>query len=277
MPTQSAVAENTTTSSPTPEAPLPHEELHHLYATMLRARLLAPRLRTASHTGEAVLAATLQNAGEGDVIVSATPHPVLEVLRGAELSTFLRRKNTADVRAESKIIAADPEIFASIAAGLALAGRRTKSDSAVIAFAAGKLTRGSGFESATAFAAENRLPLVIIADWTESRRASRDHDGRHLSHWPFPTIAVDGRDVIAVYRVTKEAINAARRGHGPTLIDCVNFLAPNGRGRDERDPLRCFRGYLQRHHAWSDLWHSELLARRKQEISAAGNSRNRKR
>jgi TPP-dependent pyruvate/acetoin dehydrogenase alpha subunit len=67
-----------------------------------------------------------------------------------------------------------------------------------------------------------------------------------------PTIAVDGRDVIAVYRVIKEAISSARKGHGPTLVDCVNFVTPGTRGKDERDPVSSFRGYLKRHNAWSD-------------------------
>jgi TPP-dependent pyruvate/acetoin dehydrogenase alpha subunit len=58
--------------------------------------------------------------------------------------------------------------------------------------------------------------------------------------------------VIAVYRVTKEAVSSARKGHGPTLIDCVNFLAPGTRGKDDRDPVTTFRGYLKRHNAWSD-------------------------
>lgn len=71
-----------------------------------------------------------------------------------------------------------------------------------------------------------------------------------------PTIAVDGRDVIAVYRVTKEAISAARKGHGPTLVDCVNFLAPGSRGKDTRDPVASFRGYLKRHNAWSNDYES---------------------
>ena len=267
MPTEPAVAENITISPLAPEAPLPHAVLHHLYATMLRARLLEQRLRSAVHTGEAILAGTLQNAEATDVIVSATAHSVLEALRGTEVDALLRGNNEGS---EGRVVIAEEKIFAGIASGLATAGRRNQSNWVVVAFAPGRLTRGSSFEKATRFAASHRLPLVILADFTDSRRSSRNHDGRNLSHWPFPTIAVDGRDVIAVYRVTREAINAARRGHGPTLVDCVNFLAPGSRGRDQRDPLLSYRGYLQRHNAWSDLWHSDLLSRYKQELGARG-------
>jgi len=276
MSIQPVAAENIISSPPPLEAPLQQSVLHHLYATMLRARMLGQRLRSATRTGEAIVAGALQNAEESDVIVSATATPILEALRGADLSTLASSKN--DLRFENKkVVTVDGEVFAGVAAGIAAASLRRQSDSVVLAFAPGKLTRGAAFGKAARFIADNRLPLVLLADWTDARRSSRNHDGRELSHWPFPTIAVDGRDVIAVYRVTKEAISAARRGHGPTLVDCVNFLAPGGRGRDTRDPLAAYRGYLERHNAWSDLWQAELLTRLREEIGTAGRTRSNER
>ena len=229
------------------EAPLPHHILHHLYANMSRAREHKQHSRFANY-GEAILAGTLENTPDHDTIVSATPSPVLEILRGADPATVLARKKTNNEGEprESKIVTANPDTFCSFAAGIAFAHRRAASDSIVLAFAPGRLTRSRAFHQAIEFAGADRLPLIVIADWTDSRSSTRNHDGSSLSHWPSPTIAVDGRDVIAVYRVTKEATSAARRGHGPTLIDCVNFLA-GPRGRDTRDPLKTFRAYLERH------------------------------
>jgi len=258
---------NTTPSTPAPEVPLSRDVLTELYSIMLRARLLAKRLRTASQTNESILAGTLPNVAQQDLIMSATRHPVLEALRGTELSSIPRKNNHSPSSADYLVIP-PTEAFAGVANGLALASRRAHSDAAVVVFASGKKTRGSAFQEAADYAAANRLALVIVSDWTDSRTSSRNHDGASLSRWPFPTIAVDGRDVIAVYRVTKEAINAARRGHGPTLVDCVNFLAPGGRGRDDRDPLLAFRGYLQRHNAWSDTWDAELQSNLKRELAA---------
>jgi TPP-dependent pyruvate/acetoin dehydrogenase alpha subunit len=232
---------------------------------MLKARMLGQKFRSAARTGEAILAGALQNAEEHDVIVSAAAHPVLEALRGAELATLRERNGTGNLT-EKKIVVTGPELFASLAAGLASASKLANSESVVIGFAPGKAAHGAAFTLAAEFAGKNRLPLVIVADWSDARRSARSHDGRDLSRWPFPTIAVDGRDAIAVFRVAKEAISAARRGHGPTLVDCVNFLAPGGRGRDERDPLRSFRAYLQRHQAWSEEWHAELLAQFQREL-----------
>ena len=39
----------------------------------------------------------------------------------------------------------------------------------------------------------------------------------------FPGIQVDGNDVLAVYAATKEAVDRARAGDGPTLIECVTY------------------------------------------------------
>lgn len=254
--------EPTTVNAPTPmlESPLPREVLAHLYGSMMKAQLLEKRLRKAAHTSEAILSGALQNAQAEDVIVSAQPHPVLEALLGADVSLLLRpkleTKKKTDMQAmDSKIVVAGPETAPAVAAGLGLALKRAQASGIAILILPGKNTKGAAWNQATTFAAEQRVPLVIIADWTESR-TSRSHEGRDLSHWPFPTIAVDGRDVIGVYRVTKEAISSARKGHGPTLVDCVNFVAPGSRGKDGRDPLNSFRGYLKRHNAWSDEYNT---------------------
>jgi hypothetical protein len=243
------------------EAPLPREVLSHLFASMLKARLLSRRWRNAARMSEAILAAALQNAEPADLLVSAGPHPILDVLSGTPIA-IVTGHNT-----DSRVIVAGGDAAAAIASGLALALKSAQSSSLVLAILPAKVTRGTAWDQATEFAAANRLPIVFVAEGTATRPL-RKHDGRELSHWPFPTIAVDGRDVIAVYRVTKEAFSAARRGHGPTLVDCVNFVAPGNRGKDERDPVSSFRAYLKRHNAWSDEWYKELESRLTQEIAA---------
>jgi len=263
----------TSIDTPVLESPLPAEVLHHLYASMLKARLLSRRLRNAKQTVEAVWSATLQNLEEADLIVADCANPVLEVLRGADLTAFTGPKLTARSNGdmpipEPKIVFPGADSTAAVAAGLALAQKKSQAPGIVVAIVSGKITKGSIWNQVLRFAGENRLPMLFIADWTDFR-TSRGHEGKDLSHWPCPTIAVDGRDVIAVYRVTKEATSAARRGYGPTLIDCINFLAPGTRGRDTRDPITSFRGYLKRHNAWSDEWASGLESDLKNELGLA--------
>jgi TPP-dependent pyruvate/acetoin dehydrogenase alpha subunit len=81
-----------------------------------------------------------------------------------------------------------------------------------------------------------------------------------------PGVAVDGNDILAVYQVTKEAVDRARAGQGPTLIECVTLrMGPHSssddptRYRDEkqyeawkkRDPIQRFQQYLTQKGLWS--------------------------
>jgi len=249
----------TPSPAPPPEVPLSTQVLQQFFATMLKVRLLAAHHRQEVTIAEAIITGTLPNLDENDIVICAEPAQTLEAL--------LPRIET-NSREKSRLIPAESNVVAAIATGLACGLRLAGSSAVAVALLPGKATTGRFAEQLLHFAREFRdVPLVLIADWTASRQSYRDHHGHALSHWPAPTIAVDGRDVIAVYRVTKEAITAARRGHGPTLVDCVNFLAPGSRGRDNRDPLASFGGYLQRHNAWSDAWHEELQTRLKTELA----------
>jgi len=84
---------------------------------------------------------------------------------------------------------------------------------------------------ALALAAEHSLPFLFVSlDGAEGFDAEPNIG--------FPTIAVDGNDVVAVYRVASEAITHARKGHGPTLIDCHLSIAG--------DPIENMHSYLKR-------------------------------
>lgn len=83
----------------------------------------------------------------------------------------------------------------------------------------------------------------------------------------FPGVRVDGNDVLAVYKVTKEAVDRARAGKGPTLIEALTYrhgphttvddptrYRPDdevARWQDEKDPIIRFRKYLERRGLWS--------------------------
>jgi len=99
-----------------------------------------------------------------------------------------------------------------------------------------------------------------------------------------PGVAVDGNDVLAVYQATKEAVDRARKGGGPSLIECFTYrLGPHSssddptRYRDEktyqawvkRDPLPRFRNYLEHQKLWDSKKEAKLLETLKAEIAAA--------
>jgi pyruvate dehydrogenase E1 component alpha subunit len=75
----------------------------------------------------------------------------------------------------------------------------------------------------------------------------------------FPGVRVDGNDVLAVYAVTRAAVERARSGHGPTLIEAVTYrIGPHTTADDpsryrndeevaswrERDPIERYRRFL---------------------------------
>ncbi|WDP90217.1 MAG: pyruvate dehydrogenase (acetyl-transferring) E1 component subunit alpha [Desulfobacter sp.] len=97
-------------------------------------------------------------------------------------------------------------------------------------------------------------------------------------------IQVDGNDALAVYRAAKEALDRARAGEGPTLIEAVTFRMgmhttaddPTRYRSDEevgawesKDPLIRFRKYLTAKGIWDEDRQAALEARIKEDIDTA--------
>jgi len=97
-----------------------------------------------------------------------------------------------------------------------------------------------------------------------------------------PGIAVDGNDVLAVYSATLDAVERARKGLGPTLIECMTLrMGPHSssddptRYRDEklyeawkgRDPIARFQSYLTRKKWWSPSEEEALQESIKKELA----------
>ena len=95
---------------------------------------------------------------------------------------------------------------------------------------------------------------------------------------------VDGNDAVAVYGAVKGAVDAARSGGGPTLVECETYRIgahsssdDPTRYRDEReveqwrkrDPLDLMRSRLQAWGMWSGREEDELRARLLEEVNAA--------
>jgi len=91
---------------------------------------------------------------------------------------------------------------------------------------------------ALALAADNDLPILFITlnqPDTSGGTSLVSAISLKKKDYYFPSINVDGNDVVAVYRVASEAITHARKGHGPTQIHCL---------ADSSNPLENMRKYL---------------------------------
>jgi TPP-dependent pyruvate/acetoin dehydrogenase alpha subunit len=117
-----------------------------------------------------------------------------------------------------------------VAVGCALAFRiRRELRVAVGWFGDGSSARSDTHEAMN-LAAVRRLPVVFVCDnnqWAYSTPTSLEYACERLSDragaYGFEGITVDGTDVLAVYREARRAIEKARRGDGPTLIESVTM------------------------------------------------------
>jgi pyruvate dehydrogenase E1 component alpha subunit len=118
------------------------------------------------------------------------------------------------------------------AAGLAW-GKRLRGERAcaLVFFGDGATSEGSFHEGAN-FAAVMRAPLVLFCNnnaWAISTPLSAQTAAETLADkavgYGMPGIRVDGLDVLAVYEATREAVERARAGQGPTFIEAVSYRA----------------------------------------------------
>lgn len=117
-----------------------------------------------------------------------------------------------------------------ISTGAALAMKLQKKDSVALHFFGdGASNRGDCHESMN-IAGVMKLPIVYVVDnngyalSTAATCAMAIQDiAVRANGYGFPGIVVDGNDVLAVYESTQEAIARARKGEGPTLIECKTY------------------------------------------------------
>ena len=93
----------------------------------------------------------------------------------------------------------------------------------------GAMSTGA-FHEGMNFAAVQRLPLVVICEnngYAYSTPTRKQTAVAHLvdkaSGYGVPGVQADGNDVLAVYEVTRAAVDRARAGHGPTLVELITF------------------------------------------------------
>ncbi len=102
-------------------------------------------------------------------------------------------------------------------------------DVSVVFFGDGASNEGAFHESLN-FASAKKLPVVYVllnnlyAISTKQQEVTNVVDLADRAYgYGIPGVVVDGNDVFAVYKVAKEAIERARSGEGPTLIECKTY------------------------------------------------------
>ena len=102
-------------------------------------------------------------------------------------------------------------------------------DAAVIAYFGDGATAQGDVNESFVYAAVNNAPVVFFCQnnqWAISEpneRQTRIPLYQRARGFGFPGVRVDGNDVIAVYAVTKAALERARSGNGPTFVEAYTY------------------------------------------------------
>ncbi|HJQ23391.1 MAG TPA: thiamine pyrophosphate-dependent dehydrogenase E1 component subunit alpha [Blastocatellia bacterium] len=118
----------------------------------------------------------------------------------------------------------------SVMNGVVLAARMQKKQTVGMVYIGDGGTSTGAFHEAANFAAVQNLPLVIIGEhngYAYSTPTSKQMRVLNIADrakaYGMPTEIVDGNDVMAVYGAARRAVERARTGGGPTLVEAKTF------------------------------------------------------
>lgn len=177
-----------------------------------------------------------------------------------------------------------------IAAGVALALKRGgKGRVAMTWFGDGAASRGD-FHEGVNLAAVLRLPVVFVCNNNQyaystplARQTLVPDIAARAAGYGIPGITLDGNDVLAVYRAARDAVERARRGEGPTLLECKTMRMRGHSEHDDasyvprqlleqwraRDPIQRFERELRAWGVLDDPGEAQITTRIADELEAA--------
>jgi TPP-dependent pyruvate/acetoin dehydrogenase alpha subunit len=242
-----------------------NEKLLQLYAAMVKCRaldervqILFPRSKLTGKGGsvslEAVAVGVALDLLPEDTVAASLGDLIVNYIHGEPLDKLFARLCARATRPS-------PAAQLKLAAVAAQANKAAKNGKIALAFS----SNGSGFSlEALKAAGDRQLPILFVC---QSRLPAEQPRGKKQTGAAeicgIPVIPVDGSDVVAVYRVATEAITHARKGNGPTLIDCI--FEPS----ESRDPLLQMKTYLTRKGLFSEEGKLQVAAVFKRELDDA--------
>ncbi len=229
------------------------EKLLAIYAAMLKCRMIAERARVLltvnnlnGHSGagqEAIAAAVGIDLRPEDTVRAVSGTLIHLFVKGLPLKQlFARQLNGA-----GPAMSLARQLKAATEDGITCKANKNGGIAAI--FCDSESTHHDSWAEALTIAGAQRLPIIFVSQCT-NRLASSDPRSNggggklKAKTYGFPVIAVEGNDAVAVYRVACEAIAHARKGDGPTLIECQCWQAG--------DPLLNMEKYLERNGLFSE-------------------------
>jgi pyruvate dehydrogenase E1 component alpha subunit len=147
------------------------------------------------------------------------------------------------------------------------------------------------FHSGMNFAAVTKAPCIFMLENNQyaisvhiSKQSASESFAIKAAAYGMPGVQVDGNDILAVYKVTKEAVDRARRGEGPTLIECVTMRMGAHSTSDDpsrycppellkewaaKDPVKRFEAFLLKNKVLTQAEMDRLAKEAEEEVAAA--------
>lgn len=166
------------------------------------------------------------------------------------------------------------------ATGIAWAFKIRREDRVAITFFGDGATSEGDFHEAMNFASVFQVPCIFFCQnnhWAISVPRETQMNSETVAQkavaYGMPTIQVDGNDLLAVYKATREAADRARGGGGPSFIEAVTYrLADHTTADDARryrdpqeveawvgkDPIIRLRRYVESKKLWTDAQQASL-------------------
>lgn len=290
------------------EPKIPDDLLLKLHRAMVLGRRFDERLLSLQRQGRIGTFAPItgQEASQLGAVAPLTPGDVMapsfretaaQVYRGAPMESIILAFggfNEAALLVEEGTdlpVAVPVSSQVPHAVGMAWAMKYRKKQNVVMTFFGDGGTSEGDFHEGMNFAAVYQVPVVFVCQnnqWAISVPRSRQTHSKTIAQkalaYDMPGIQVDGNDVLAVYSAAKEAIDRARSGGGPSLIENVTYRMmmhttaddPKRYRKDEevegwrkRDPIQRFQKYLKIKGLLSDQKIEDLEAQVKAEIQLA--------
>lgn len=293
------------------------EVLRKLYAAMVQTRIMDERALALQRQGRIgfYLVSTGQEAShigsayamqESDWFFPAYRQPGVMLLRGADLDDIVNEwyGNDGDLSKGRQMpvhysmrslnffsISSPIGTQISQAAGAAMAAKIRKEDTVFMTYFGDGGTSSNDFHCGLNFAAVYDSPVVFVCEnnhWAISlpvqEQTASETIAAKAQAYGMPGVRVDGNDILAVYRVCKEAVERARKGEGPTLVETVTYRMGSHSSSDDadryrdkkeweswkkRDPILRFQRYLEQKGIWDEAFEKEIAEEAKQRINDA--------
>lgn len=265
------------------EPDIPPDLLLELYRSMVLGRQFDERLLSLQRQGrigtfppitgqEAAQLGAVAPLRPSDWLAPSFRETAAEIWRGRSLESIILGNNGVNeggrVDADKNNLPVSIPVGSQVlhAVGLAWAIQYRQKDDVVMTFFGDGATSQGDFHEGLNFAGVYQTPSIFVCQnnhWAISVPRSRQTRSVTLAQkalaYGMPGIQVDGNDILAVYLAAREAVERARAGGGPTLIECVTYRLlmhttaddpKRYRSDDEveiwskRDPLARFEKYL---------------------------------